>query len=46
LRVKISEGAIAAGVPRFIPSDFSADFTKLPAGENRNFDLRRAFQKK
>ena len=37
------EAAIRAGVPRFIPSDFSTDFTKLPAGENRNFDLRREF---
>lgn len=37
------DAAIAAGVPRFIPSDFSIDFTRLPAGENRNFDLRRAF---
>jgi uncharacterized protein YbjT (DUF2867 family) len=35
--------AIAAGVPRFIPSDYSVDFTKLDEGENRNFDLRRAF---
>jgi hypothetical protein len=40
------EGAIAAGVPRFIPSDFSTDFTKLPAGENRNFDLRRTFHER
>ena len=37
------EAAIQAGVPRFIPSDFSTDFTKQPAGENRNFDLRREF---
>jgi len=37
------EAAIKAGVPRFIPSDFSADFTKRPEGENRNFDLRREF---
>ena len=37
------EAAIAAGVPRFIPSDYSVDFTKLEAGENRNFDLRREF---
>jgi uncharacterized protein YbjT (DUF2867 family) len=36
--------AVAAGVPRFIPSDFSSDFTRLPAGENRNFDLRREFK--
>ncbi len=38
------EAAVAAGVPRFIPSDFSIDFTKLAAGENRNFDLRREFR--
>ena len=37
------EAALAANVPRFIPSDFSSDYTKLPAGENRNFDLRREF---
>ncbi len=40
------EGAIAAGIPRFIPSDFSTDFTRLPPGENRNFDLRREFHKR
>jgi uncharacterized protein YbjT (DUF2867 family) len=38
--------AITAGVGRFIPSDFSTDFTKLPAGRNRNFDLRREFHKR
>lgn len=36
--------AAAAGVPRFIPSDFASDYTRLPAGQNRNFDLRREFQ--
>ena len=36
--------AVAAGVPRFIPSDFSSDYTQQPAGANRNFDLRREFQ--
>ena len=36
-------GAIAAGVPRFIPSDYSLDFTKFKDGENRNLDLRRDF---
>jgi nucleoside-diphosphate-sugar epimerase len=36
--------AVAAGVPRFIPSDFSIDFRKLPPGSNRNLDLRRDFQ--
>ncbi len=37
------DAALMAGVPRFIPSDFSTDFTKLTPGENRNFDLRREF---
>ena len=37
------DAAVAAGVPRFIPSDFSADFTRLSPGENRNLDLRREF---
>lgn len=37
------EAAVAAGVPRFIPSDYSIDYTKLPEGSNRNLDLRREF---
>jgi nucleoside-diphosphate-sugar epimerase len=37
------DAAVKAGVPRFISSDFSADFTKTEPGRNRNFDLRRAF---
>ena len=37
------DAAIAAGVPRFIPSDYSLDFTKFSNGENRNLDLRREF---
>jgi hypothetical protein len=37
------EAAAEAGVPRFIPSDYSTDFTCLPDGENRNFDLRKEF---
>jgi len=36
--------AVAAGVPRFIPSDFASDYTQQAPGENRNFDLRREFQ--
>ena len=40
------EGTLAAGVPRFIPSDFSVDFTRQPEGENRNFDLRREFHRR
>lgn len=38
--------AVEAGVPRFIPSDFSIDFTKFPPAENRNLDLRRNFHKR
>ena len=37
--------AVEANVPRFIPSDFSIDFTRFPPGENRNLDLRREFHK-
>ena len=37
------DAAVKAGVPRFIPSDFAADFTKTELGRNRNFDLRREF---
>ncbi len=40
------DATIAAGVPRFIPSDYSIDFTKFPPGENRNLDLRRDFHKR
>jgi hypothetical protein len=39
------DAAIEAGVPRFIPSDYSIDFTKLAPGENRNLDLRRDFHR-
>jgi len=37
------DAAIAAGVSRFIPSDYSLDFTRFSTGENRNLDLRREF---
>jgi hypothetical protein len=40
---KLLDAAIAAGVPRFIPSDYSLDFTKFSDGENRNLDFRREF---
>ena len=40
---ELLDAAIAAGVPRFIPSDYSLDFTKFSHGENRNLDLRREF---
>jgi uncharacterized protein YbjT (DUF2867 family) len=35
------DAAISAKVKRFIPSDYSLDFTKFSDGENRNLDLRR-----
>ena len=35
--------AVEAGVPRFIPSDYAMDFTKIAPGLNRNFDLHREF---
>ena len=38
--------AVDAGVPRFIPSDFAIDFTKIPEGGNRNLDLRREFHRR
>jgi nucleoside-diphosphate-sugar epimerase len=37
------DAAVASGVARFIPSDYSIDFTRFPPGENRNLDLRRDF---
>ena len=40
------EAAIKAGVPRFIPSDFSIDFTRLTPGTNRNLDFRREFHER
>lgn len=45
LQKRILDGAIKAGVQRFIPSDFSCDYNDLVPGENRNFDLRREFKK-
>jgi nucleoside-diphosphate-sugar epimerase len=39
------DAAVEAGVPRFIPSDYSLDFTAFNEGENRNLDWRRAFHR-
>jgi uncharacterized protein YbjT (DUF2867 family) len=44
LQGRLLDAAVAAGVPRFMPSDFSLDFTKTRPGDNRNMDLRRAFK--
>ncbi|SFT65765.1 NmrA-like family protein [Geodermatophilus amargosae] len=40
---RLLDAAVAAGVPRFVPSDFSADHRTLPPGTNRNLELRREF---
>jgi uncharacterized protein YbjT (DUF2867 family) len=37
------EAAVRAGVPRFVPSDYSADYRQIALGSNRNFELRREF---
>ncbi len=43
MQTVLLDAAIKADVPRFIPSDYSIDFTKFPPGENRNLDLHRDF---
>ncbi len=43
---RLLDAAVAAGVLRFIPSDYSIDYTKLPNGSNRNLDLRREFNQR
>ena len=43
-QTQLLNAAVAAGVPRFIPSDFASDYTQQAPGANRNFDLRREFQ--
>lgn len=42
-QTQLLNAAVAAGVPRFIPSDYAVDYTQLTPGDNRNFDLRREF---
>jgi len=37
------DAAVEANVQRFIPSDYSSDFTNLKEGQNRNLDFRRDF---
>ncbi len=44
LQKRILDGALQAGVARFIPSDFCTNYNDLVRGENRNFDLRRQFK--
>ena len=37
------DASVRAGVARFIPSDYSADYRQIAVGSNRNFELRREF---
>lgn len=46
VQTDLLQAAIEAGVPRFIPSDYCIDYTKLPYGSNRNLDLRREFNER
>ena len=41
-QTSLLDAAVSAGVPRFIPSDYAIDFTRMP-GANRNFDFRLEF---
>lgn len=43
VQTQLLKAAIEARVPRFIPSDYCIDYTKLSYGSNRNLDLRRRF---
>ncbi len=42
-QLALLRAAVAEGVCRFVPSDFTFDFRKLEEGANPNADLRRAF---
>jgi uncharacterized protein YbjT (DUF2867 family) len=39
------DAVVEAKVQRFIPSDYSSDFTDLVEGQNRNLDMRREFHR-
>ena len=41
---QLLDAAVRAGVPRFIPSDYSIDYARLPPGSNRNLALRQEFE--
>jgi len=42
-QTQLLNAALSANVPRFIPSDFALDFTKIPQDWNRNLSFRREF---
>src|SRR4029079_289664 len=45
-QTSLLKATLDAGVPRFIPSDYCIDFTRLPPGTNRNLDWRREFRQR
>lgn len=45
-QTRLLEAAVNARIPRFIPSDYCIDYTKLTPGNNRNLDVRREFQQR
>jgi len=45
-QTQLLQAAVSANVPRFIPSDFALDFTKLPADWNRNLSFRNEFRER
>jgi uncharacterized protein YbjT (DUF2867 family) len=44
-QTRLLMAAVAAGVPRFVPSDYSVDHTTMKEGSNRNLQLRRDFRR-
>ena len=46
MQKRLLDAAVAAGVSRFIPSDFCIDYTRLLPGSNCNLDLRREFNQR
>ncbi|WP_299756476.1 NmrA family NAD(P)-binding protein [uncultured Pontibacter sp.] len=46
IQTLLLNAAVAAGVQRFIPSDFAIDITRLPYGSNRNLDFRKEFKER
>lgn len=43
-QINLLKASVEAGVRKFIPSDYSLDYTKTAPGLNRNLDLRRTFR--
>lgn len=46
IQTQLLQAAVAAKVPRFIPSDYCIDYQPLSPGNNRNLDLRREFARR